>query len=139
MLLANRTNNFFDDFFKDPFFYPGFAWNGSQMMKADIKEQDGNYVIEMELPGYKKEDLHCDLKDGYLTVSAEHTEEKEDKEKGRYLRKERYTGSVSRSFFVGKDITEEDVSAGFTDGILTLTLPKEKEPVQEEKKLIEIK
>ena len=138
MLLANRTNNFFDDFFKDPFFHPGF-WNNNQMMKADVKEQDGNYVIEMELPGYKKEDLHCDLKDGYLTVSAEHNEEKEEKEKGRYIRRERYTGSVSRSFYVGKDITEEDVSAGFTDGILTLCLPKEKEPVPEEKKLIEIK
>lgn len=80
----------------------------------------------MELPGYKKEDIKADLKDGYLTITASRNEAKEEHDsKGKCIRKERYTGSCNRSFYVGKELTQDDIKAAFSDGILRLSIPKE--------------
>ena len=139
MLLANRNYNLFDEMFKDPFFTRPFENASSQIMKTDVHDKDGNYIIDMELPGYDKEDIKADLKDGYLTISANKVETKEEKDaKGNCLRKERYTGSCNRSFFVGKQISQEDVKASFNNGILTMTIPKEAPKAIEEPKYIMI-
>lgn len=139
MLLANRGYDLFDEMFRDPFFRRPFGNSSVQLMKSDIREKDGNYLIDIELPGYKKEDIKADLKDGYLTISAQrHDENEENDENGRCLRKERYTGACNRSFYVGEGITEEDVKAAFKDGILHLEVPKEKEKVEEQPRLITI-
>ena len=138
MLLANR-NNFFDDFFRDPFFTRPFENASSQIMKTDIHEKDGNYVIDMELPGYAKEDIKADLKDGYMTITASRNETKEDKDaKGNCIRKERYTGSCNRSFYVGDAVTEEDIKASFKDGVLTMVVPKDVPKAIEAPKFIAI-
>ena len=124
MLLSNR--NFIDIFFNDPFFERPFENASSQIMKTDIHENDASYLVEMELPGYKKEDIKADLKDGYLTITASRNETKEEHDsKGKCIRKERYTGSCNRSFYVGKELTQEDIKAAFSDGILRLSIPKE--------------
>ncbi|EEG72916.1 Hsp20/alpha crystallin family protein [[Clostridium] hylemonae] len=140
MLLANRSiNNLFDDMFKDPFFSRPFENSSSQIMKTDIHEKDGSYMIEMELPGYAKEDIKADLKDGYLTITANRDETKEEKDaKGNCLHKERYTGSCNRSFYVGDKITQDDIKASFRDGVLLLQIPKEVQKVEEQPKLITI-
>ena len=124
MLLSNR--NFIDSFFNDPFFERPFENASSQIMKTDIHENDASYLVEMELPGYKKEDIKADLKDGYLTITASRNEAKEEHDsKGKCIRKERYTGSCNRSFYVGKELTQDDIKAAFSDGILRLSIPKE--------------
>lgn len=139
MLLANRHYNLFDDMFNDPFFSRPFENASSQIMKTDIHEKDGNYLIEMELPGYAKEDIKADLKDGYLTISAVKNETKEEKDaKGNCIRKERYTGSCNRSFYVGEQVTQDDIKAAFTDGILKLQVPKDMPKIAEQPKLITI-
>ncbi len=121
MLLANRNSSLFDEMFRDPFFSRPFENASSQIMKTDIHEKDGNYIIEMELPGYAKEDIKADLKDGYLTITATKNETKEEKDaKGNCVRKERYTGSCNRSFYVGDQVTQEDIKAAFKDGVLAL-------------------
>ena len=124
----------FDDFF-DEFrapAKPGFAGarpiNG--LMKTDVKETEKGYEVAIDLPGFKKEDVTCELKDGYLTVSAEKKlEENEKDSEGKYIRRERYTGNQSRSFYVGDGIHEDDIKASFQDGILRLDVPKQ--PVQQ--------
>ena len=95
-------------------------------MKTDIQEKDNNYVLDMDLPGYEKEDIKAQLKDGYLTITAQKNTSNDDKdEKGNYIRRERYCGKCSRSFYVGDGIKEEDIKANFKNGILQLTFPKE--------------
>ena len=139
MLLANRNYNLFDDMFRDPFVSRPFENATSQIMKTDIHEKDGNYMIEMELPGYAKEDIKADLKDGYLTISAVRNETKEEKDaKGNCVRKERYTGSCNRSFYVGDRVTQEDIKAAFKDGVLALQVPKDVPKAVEQPKLITI-
>ena len=139
MLLANRNYNLFDEMFRDPFFTRPFENASSQIMKTDIHEKDGNYMIEMELPGYAKENIKADLKDGYLTVTAAKNESKEEKDsKGNCVRKERYTGTCNRSFYVGKEATQENINASFQDGILTLQVPKNVKKAEEQPKLITI-
>lgn len=137
MLLTNT--NFFNSFFKDPFFEKTFD-STSTMMKSDIHEKDGYYLVEMELPGYQKEDIKADLKNGYLTVSASKDESNEEKdEKGNCIRRERYTGSCKRSFFVGDQLTQEDIKAAFKDGILSLSFPKDApKAIEEQNKYIAI-
>ena len=109
------------------------------VMKTDIKETDDSYELKIEMPGYRKEDVKAQLKDGYLTISAETDNSSEEKnEEGKYIRRERYTGAVSRSFFVGKDLTEEDIRARFENGILHIALPKEAPKKIEENKYIAI-
>ena len=103
MLFTNRAFDLFDDMFNDPFFTRSYeATSTPQIMKADVQEGEKGYLLDIELPGYNKEDVKAELKDGYLTVSASHEENKEEKDaKGRYIRRERYTGSCKRTFYVG--------------------------------------
>lgn len=139
MLLANRNYNLFDEMFKDPFFTRPFENSSTQIMKTDIHEKNGNYMIEMELPGYMKEDIKADLKDGYLTITASKNETKEEKDaKGNCIRKERYTGTCNRSFYVGEQVTQDDIHASFKDGILSLQVPKDIPKVEDSPKLITI-
>lgn len=140
MLLANRTfNNLFDDMFNDPFFNRSYDRGSSQIMKTDIHEKDKDYVIEIELPGYAKEEIKADLKDGYLTITAHKNETKEEKDaRGKCIHKERYTGTCNRSFYVGEEITQDDIKAAFKDGVLRLQLPKEVEKQEEQPRLITI-
>ncbi len=115
----------FDDMFDDNFFRP--VAKTSNFMKTDIREVDGNYVLDMELPGYKKEDIQISLKEGYLTISASRNEHKEESDdKGNVLRKERFTGTCTRSFYVSEGVTEEDIKAKFDNGELQVTFPKDK-------------
>lgn len=124
--------DFFEDVFDDPF----FERKDIKLMKTDIKEEDGNVVVEIDLPGYEKEDIKVDLEDGYLTVKAEKNEKKEDDKKGKYIRRERFMGMCSRSYYVGNSVKHEDIKANFKNGILTLTYPKNSE--SEGKRYIEI-
>lgn len=126
-----RTNNFgmslFDDMnsmFDTPFFRNAQT---APVMKTDIKEKDGLYLMTMDLPGFDKDNIKIELKDGYLTVTAEQKEEKEEneEEKGGYIVRERNYGSCSRSFYVGDHVTENDVKAAYKDGALHLSFPKE--------------
>ena len=129
-----------DDFFEDPFDNYAYAMNTSNLMKTDVKDTDQGYEITMNLPGVKKEDVKAELKDGYLTISASTNSNKDEKDgNGRYIRRERYSGSCSRSFYVGEDITEEDIKAEFKHGLLKLFVPKkEAKPAVEQKKMISI-
>ena len=110
------------------------------MMKTDILDVDGNYELSMDLPGFRKEDVKIQLKDGYLNIQASRTENKDDKDNnGKYVHRERYTGQCSRSFYVGKELEHEDIHAKYDNGVLTVTFPKEaKKKVPEEKKFISI-
>lgn len=123
----------------DDFMINRGARSVQNVMKTDIKETDDSYELKIEMPGYRKEDVKAQLKDGYLTISAETDNSSEEKnEEGKYIRRERYTGAVSRSFFVGKDLTEEDIRARFENGILHIALPKEAPKKIEENKYIAI-
>ena len=111
----------------------------SRMMRTDVKELENAYELTMDLPGYSKEDLSVKLEQGYLTVTGSKNEDHEEKDdQNRYLRRERYTGSCSRSFYVGEDVRQEDIHASFKDGVLTLTVPKEGPKVEPAEKLITI-
>lgn len=124
-----------DDMFSDPF----FTKRESQIMKTDIKEKDGNYVLDIDLPGCDKKDIELELNDGYLTVSATVNHSIDNgSEKENYIHKERFYGKCSRSFYAGENITEEDVKASFKNGILTVSFPKETVKEQPDKKYIEI-
>lgn len=109
-------------------------------MNADVQEFEDHYQLDLELPGYQKEDIQAELKDGYLTIQAEHNENKEEKDKdGKYIRRERYSGHVQRSFYVGDAVEQGDIHATFENGILKLSVPKvENKPKIEEKKYIAI-
>ena len=141
----NFVDNMFDDFFDDSFM-PTMSAMPSQYarttgaMSTDVRETDNAYYIDMELPGFAKEDVQAELKDGYLTINAAHNENKEEKNKeGKFIRRERYTGSYQRSFYVGEDLKHEDIKAGFENGILNLHFPKEApKPVEESPKYIQI-
>lgn len=113
---------------------------GRDMMSTDVKETENGYEVIMNLPGFAKEDVKGEIKDGYLTVTATTNTSNDEKDvDGRYIRRERYSGSCSRSFYVGEDVTQDDIKAKFEDGTLKLTIPK-KEPEQkeEQKRYIEI-
>jgi len=131
-------DNLFDDFMDDMFSVDRMPVKTMpSIMKTDIKETEDQYVLAIDLPGFKKEDVKIHLKDGYLNVSASSQNEEEEKD-GKYIRRERYTGSMTRSFYVGEDLTEEDVKAKFGNGVLTLALPKEAPKKIEEPKYIAI-
>ena len=99
--------------------------NTVSVMKTDIKETANGYELDIDLPGFKKEDVKAQLKDGYLTINATNTTSNDEKNsEGKYTRRERYTGSVSRSFYVGENVTQEDIHAKFENGILQLSIPK---------------
>jgi HSP20 family protein len=123
-MLLTKRNSLFDDFFNDPFFTDAYH-NNHSLMKTDIEDNGNGYVIDMELPGYKKEDVRAELKDGYLTISANTVSENEVKDQKNYIRRERYSGSVKRSFYVGSGLKQDDIKASFENGILKLVVPKE--------------
>lgn len=129
-----------DDFFEDPFDNYAYAMNTSNLMKTDVKDTDQGYEITMNLPGVKKKDVKAELKDGYLTISASTNSNKDEKDgNGRYIRRERYSGSCSRSFYVGEDVTQDEIKAKFENGALTLLVPKkDQKPAVEDKKYIAI-
>jgi HSP20 family protein len=133
----NFADNFFDDFFSLPSMY---KMPSSRMMGTNVKDLGKEYMLEIELPGYEKKDVHAELKKGYLTISAEKQETKEENdEKGKYIRRERYSGSCTRSFYVGEQLKEDDFKATFENGILKLVFPKEEKVTKvEEKKYIAI-
>ena len=131
--------NMFDDFFD--FSFDNRETNKlGEMMKSDVQETDQGYEVTMNLPGVKKEDVKADLKDGYLTIEATTGSSSDEKEEnGRYIRRERYYGACSRKFYVGEDITEEDIKARFENGTLKLSIPKkEVKPAVEQKRYIAI-
>ncbi len=132
------TDDFFDDVFSMPF---NFSIPAAKWMSTDVQDLGDNYQLDIELPGYDKKDIHADLSNGYLTISASKDETKESKdENGKYVRRERYGGSCKRSFYVGSGLKEEDFKASFENGVLKLIFPKEKNTAGiEEKKYIEIK
>ncbi|MBB2181669.1 Hsp20/alpha crystallin family protein [Lachnospiraceae bacterium MD1] len=141
MLLPSIFDDkFVDRFFDDMFSFPAmFRMPASSWMETNIKDMGNEYELEIGLPGYDKKDIHAHLENGYLTISAEKQDVKEDKEKGKYIRRERYFGSCKRSFYVGNNLKEEDFHASFENGILKLTFPKEDSPAKiEQKKYIEI-
>ena len=113
-----------DDFFDFPF-ENSYRSGRSQLMRTDIKDTDQGYEVTMNLPGVKKEDVKAELKDGYLTISASSNNSRDEKDdNGRYIRRERYSGSCSRSFYVGDQVTEADIKAKFENGTLTMMIPK---------------
>ena len=130
--------NLFDNFMED-FAFPDidrvlYGKNAKNLMKTDVKELGSGYEVDIDLPGFKKEDVNATLENGYLTISAAKRESRDKKdENGTYIRRERYCGSCSRRFFVGDAVKEEDVRARFEDGILKLSVAK-KDPQIEAKK-----
>ena len=126
--------NLFDDFFNDDFeMFPMrntrnelYGKRGKNLMKTDVRETADSYELDVDLPGFKKEEVHVDLKDGYLSISAAKglNRDRQDQE-GRYIRQERFAGACSRSFYVGDTVEPTDVSARFEDGILRVSLPKQ--------------
>ena len=153
--LFNDNFDLFDRFYRDPWF--GFddrefknlekklyGHRAKNIMNTDIKESDNGYEMEIDLPGFKKDEITVELNDGYLTISAakrldkDEAESKEEAKKGNYIRRERYSGACQRSFYVGDAITQEDIKASFKHGILTLNIPKRDAKQVETKKYISI-
>ena len=118
--------NLFDDFMEDAFKSPIFWKREKNLMKTDIRENDNGYELDMDLPGFKKDEITVNLRDGYVTISAERGMERNEKDEktGKFVRQERYSGSCQRSFYVGEDVKQEDMKARFEDGILHLEFPK---------------
>ena len=130
-IFGENLMDVFDDFDRD--FFRGFGnidralygKHAQRMMKTDVKETDEGYEVDVELPGFKKDEVHVDLKNGYLTISAEKGLDKDESDKkGKYIRQERYAGACSRSFYVGEDVEPSEISGKFEDGILKLSIPK---------------
>ena len=134
--------NLFDDWMD--FSFPDvdkvlYGKHAKNMMKTDVKNVENGYEVSIDLPGFKKDEIKLELKDGYLTISAEKGLDKDEKDKkDRYNRRERYTGSMSRSFYVGESLTEKDIHAKYENGILTLDVPKEDKKAVPEKRYIAI-
>ena len=131
MMPSLFTENLFDDFFNDfdeNFFgkkNPLYGKHARNMMKTDVRETDTTYEVDIDLPGFKKEDINVNYENGYLTISTSKGLDKDEKDKeGNYIRRERYAGSMSRSFYVGDAVSEEDIHAKYEDGILKLSVPK---------------
>lgn len=127
----NLMDDFMDDFgfgFDDSLFgrkNPLYGKHAKNMMKTDVREKDDAYEVAVDLPGFKKDEIHLELKDGYITISAAKGLDKDEKDKeGRLIRQERYSGSMSRSFYVGENLKQEDIKARFENGVLTLDFPK---------------
>jgi HSP20 family protein len=141
--------NLFDDFdswFSDPvekrFFgkkNPLYGKHAKNLMKTDVRETKNSYEVDVDLPGFKKDEINAQLDNGYLTISAAKGLDKDEKDKkGKYIRKERYAGAMSRSFYVGEGVTQEDIKAKYEDGILRLSVPKKEAKAVENKKYIAI-
>ncbi len=133
MMPSIFSENLFDDFFDNGFaMLPAmnasnalYGKHAHNIMKTDVRETDNSYELDIDLPGFKKDEIKLDLKDGYLTISASKGLDKDEKDKkGRYIRQERYAGACSRSFYVGEGVEAKDFAAKFEDGILKISMPK---------------
>ena len=131
MLVPRRRFDLFDDFFNDDDF---FSRRQPSLMKTDIREKKDKYLIDVDLPGFEKENINLSLNNGYLEISAK-VEKEDNNDDEKMVRQERFYGECSRSFYVGEEITEEDINAEFKNGILKIEIPKK----DEEKKLPETK
>ena len=138
MLMPRLFGDVFDDWFgfddfgrdMDRMMKPLYGKHGKDVMKTDVKEKDGHYEVDIDLPGFKKEDVSVKLENGYLTITASKGLDKdEQKEDSGYIRRERWSGSCSRSFYIGEDVRPEDIKAKMEDGILHLTMPKAEQKV----------
>ena len=138
--------NLFDDWmdfpFDDDFFRrtPSYSKKSStSVMRTDIRDTDDSYELDVDLPGYKKDEINVQLKEGYLTISAsKNTENDEKDKKGNYIRRERYNGTMSRSFYVGDAIHQDDIHAKYADGILKISVPKKTKKEVEQANYISI-
>ena len=132
MLPSIFGENLFDDFFSDPFGMmvpqgrdPLYGKHAKNLMKTDVRETDESYELDVDLPGFTKDEISVELKNGYLTIQAAKGLDKDQSDKkGKYIRQERYAGACSRTFYVGEGIQPEDVTASFENGILQLSVPK---------------
>ena len=142
-------NDMFGDFFTDPWFDEKefkdmqkklYGHRAKNVMSTDVKEVENGYELEMDLPGFKKDEIKASVENGYLTISAARglDEDEKDKKSGKYIRRERYAGACERSFYVGEGISQDDIKASFQHGILKLFIPKEPEKSVEEKKYVAI-
>ena len=144
MLVPNIfSNRFFDDWMVPSFHELEeadrklYGKRAARVMRTDIQEKEDHYVLDVDLPGFKKEEIHLSLENGYLTVSAEKGLEKDETtKKGKLIYQERYTGALQRSFYVGDALTEEDITAKFENGVLQITVPKKKERLPERKTIM---
>lgn len=126
--------NFFDDFFENP-----FSMAPTNAMKTDVRESDQGFALEIDLPGIRKEDVKAELHNGYLTISASTSRNADEKDnKGAYIRRERFRGTYSRSFYIGEGVTEQDIKAKFADGVLRLDVPKKDAQTVDTRKYISI-
>ena len=134
MMMLPRRNEFnlLDDIFGD------LNYAENKIMKTDIKEHKDNYSILVDLPGYNKDDIKISIEDGYLTINATMSKNEEEKEYGKFVRRERYFGECSRSFYVGDNIEVEDIKASFKNGTLNLEIPKKEQKQISEKKYVQI-
>lgn len=142
-VFGENLMDFFEDF--DRNFFRGFGnvdralygKNAQRIMKTDVRETDDSYELDVDLPGFRKDEIHLELNNGYLTISTEKSLEKEQKgDRGTVLRQERFAGTMQRSFYVGGQVTEEDVKASFENGVLHIVLPKREARRVPEKKMI---
>lgn len=134
MLPSILGENLFDDSLSDFFGFGRmmpqvgnelYGKHAKNLMKTDVRELDGSYELDVDLPGFKKDEVTVDLQDGYLTISAAKALDKDESDqKGKFLRQERYAGSMSRSFYVGDDVESTDICAKYEDGILKISVPK---------------
>ena len=146
MLPSIFGENLFDDFFNDPFGMvsartenPLYGKHARNLMKTDVRETEDSYELDVDLPGFKKDEIGVELKDGYLTISASKGLDKDETDKnGKFIRQERYTGACSRSFYVGEHVQPEDIGAKYEDGILRLSVPKNVKKALPETKRIAI-
>ena len=141
MYIAKRdpVYNFFNEMFRSPLMSGANDTAGTtKLMKTDIREFENGFALDVDLPGFSKENIQAELKDGYLTITATRSADNETSEEGKFLRRERFQGTCKRSFYVGEYLQEEDIHAEFKDGVLKLNFPKETAPEPEQPKLITI-
>ncbi len=131
MMLVPRKNSFdlFDDFFEDEFFprHEFIPKKERNLMKTDIKEKKDKYILEIDLPGFEKDKINLSLENGYLNIHAKVNKEEKKEDDEKYVRKERFYGECSRSFYIGEDIKENEIHAEFKNGTLKLEIPKKEE------------
>lgn len=143
MLPSIFGENLFDDWFSFPEFRDLdraekrlYGRHAGNLMKTDVREHDEGYEIDIDLPGFKKEEINLELQNGYLTVSAAKGVDKTEEKKGKLIRQERFAGAMQRSFYVGDGLTEEDIKAAFNNGVLSLTVPKKSAKIPEKKTIM---
>lgn len=148
---GNLFDNFFDDLFDFPVINDTamqdaqrklYGQHAPNMMKTDVQEHEDHFEVDIDLPGFKKDELSLELQDGYLVIRAakQYSEDEKEKNTGKFVRRERYAGSMSRTFYVGEDVKQEDIHAKYESGVMKLTIPKPevKKPEIEQKKYIAI-